>query len=319
MAIVAGIDEAGFGPMLGPLVMSGTAFRVSDEHADRCLWQALKATCSRKPAKSGRRLAIADSKVLYRGGDGLDCLERAALVMLGIRGQRPISWHALLEQLAPHAVAPAKSCAWYEADIALPIDKGVGDLGTRINAVRQNCAQSGVEFLGACCEPLAEYDYNAMVARTQNKAAVNMGLCLRIIARILESSADGMVRILVDRLGGRVHYREALNDSFPSYSMEVLEESAPRSAYRLSGGGRQITVEFAIGGEDRHFATALASVFSKYVRELYMAAFNRYWAARIAGIRPTAGYYGDAARWLKDAEPVLREMAVDRSLLVRAR
>lgn len=319
MAIVAGVDEAGFGPMLGPLVMSATAFRVSDEHADRCFWHALRATCCRHPSKSGRRLAVADSKALYRGGDGMDCLERAALVMLGICGQRPESWHSLLELVAPHALPPAKSCSWYQADVALPIDDGVGDLGTRINAVRRNCAEAGLDFLGAFSEPLAEHDYNQMVARTHNKATVNTGLCLRAVGRVLASATDAEVRIYVDRLGGRVHYREALGDSFPAYSMEVLEESGPRSAYRLCGGGRRITIEFAVGGEERHFATALASVFSKYIRELYMTAFNRYWAGQIAGIRPTAGYHGDAARWLKEAEPALQRMSVSRSVLVRER
>lgn len=319
MAIVAGVDEAGFGPMLGPLVMSGAAFRVSDEHVDRCLWQALSNTCCRKPTKSIRRLAVADSKVLYRGGEGMDCLERAALVMLGAAGCRPSTWHSMLEAIAPQAMNAVKSCSWYAEDVALPIDSGVGDLGTRINAVRRNGAEAGVEFLGAFCEPLAEHDYNQRVARTQNKATVNLGLCLRVVSRILGSADDAEVRVFVDRLGGRVHYREGLADSFPSFSLQILEESGPRSAYRLTGQGRQITVEFAVGGEERHFATALASVFSKYVRELYMTAFNRFFAARLQGIRPTAGYYGDAARWLRDAEPVLRELAVPAAALVRER
>ncbi|MCH8916798.1 MAG: hypothetical protein IIC52_01970 [Proteobacteria bacterium] len=41
MAIVAGIDEAGFGPTLGPLVVSGVAFRVPDDQVDRCLYGLL--------------------------------------------------------------------------------------------------------------------------------------------------------------------------------------------------------------------------------------------------------------------------------------
>jgi len=60
-------------------------------------------------------------------------------------------------------------------------------------------------------------------------------------------------------------------------------------------------------------------VYSKYVRELFMRLFNDYWCAQQAALRPTAGYYGDAQRWLDDADPVLRRLQVDRRLLVRER
>jgi hypothetical protein len=199
------------------------------------------------------------------------------------------------------------------------VDGKVGDVATRANAIRRNCREQGIEFLGAFSEPVVEPDYNDLLSRIRNKASVNMGLALRVIDRILNGTADLEVRIYVDRLGGRVHYREALGTAFPAFELQVLLETPDRSAYRLNGSTRTCTVEFAVGGEDRQFATALASVYSKYVRELYMHAFNRYWSERIDGIRPTAGYFGDADRWLKDAAPTLRRLEIKRSMLVRRR
>lgn len=317
MTIIAGVDEAGFGPKLGPLVMSGAAFRVPDDRADECMWRMLRGTCVKKPTRKGRRLAVADSKVLYR--DSLAPLERAALVMLAVRDFRPQTWYGLLAGIAPLAIEPLKSCAWYSADVGLPVDGEVGDVATKANAVRSDCQDQGVEFVGVFSEPLAEFSYNEIVARTRNKAAVNMGLALRVIDRILRSAPDIDVRIYVDRLGGRVHYREALGASFPEYDLQILHESVDQSAYRLLSPDRICTVEFSVGGEDRHFATALASVYSKYVRELYMRAFNSYWSAQLDGLRPTAGYYGDADRWLKDAAPLLQRLAIRKSMLVRQR
>jgi ribonuclease HII len=318
VTVVAGIDEAGFGPRLGPLVMSGAAFRVRDDQADACLWHVLRETCTRKLTPKARRLAVADSKALHNGDD-LALLERAALVMLAVHGDRPTSWHTLLQAVAPHAVGPARAYPWYCTDFDLPTSDATGDVATRANAVGRNCREQSVEFLGAFCEPLAEQEYNRRIAETQNKAAVNMDLAVAVTRRVLDASGDPDVRVFVDRLGGRTRYAGMLQSAFPDWTVEVVNETFARSAYAISGAGRTVRIEFAVGGEDHHFATALASVYSKYVRELYMQAFNRYWSQRVQGLRPTAGYFGDAGRWLKEAGPTIRHMAVEPSVLVRSR
>jgi hypothetical protein len=60
-------------------------------------------------------------------------------------------------------------------------------------------------------------------------------------------------------------------------------------------------------------------VYSKYLRELYMHVFNRYWSGQIAGLRATAGYYSDARRWLNEAAVELERRSIDRSMLIRQR
>jgi hypothetical protein len=46
---------------------------------------------------------------------------------------------------------------------------------------------------------------------------------------------------------------------------------------------------------------------AKYVRELSMHAFNAFWAARVPGLRPTAGYPTDAQRWRGDAATAIQQ------------
>jgi hypothetical protein len=60
---------------------------------------------------------------------------------------------------------------------------------------------------------------------------------------------------------------------------------------------------------------ALASMIAKLTRELAMMRFNRYFAARMPELKPTAGYYGDAGRWLRDIGDVL--LPEERSAMVR--
>jgi ribonuclease HII len=44
VALIVGIDEAGFGPVLGPLVVTGVVVVVPDQQATTCLWDLLRET-----------------------------------------------------------------------------------------------------------------------------------------------------------------------------------------------------------------------------------------------------------------------------------
>lgn len=306
--------------MLGPLIVSGVAFRVPDDKLDRCLWDTLRATCSNEPRRAGRRLLITDSKLLYRSRGSLAPLERAALVMLAVAGHRPESWRALLDHIAPHATEQLEQYPWYaDMDVGLPLSDGVGDIGTQANAIGRDCADQGITFSGVYSEPLPEGHFNRLVGSTRNKAVVLLGLALRVVDRIMRSAPLEPVRLYVDRLGGRIHYRDALMTGLAGYELQIIEESPARSVYRLVRSSRICEIAFVTSGEAHYLPVALASVYSKYQRELYMHAFNRYWSSRVAGLRPTAGYYTDAQRWLGDAATELDRRSIDRSLLVRAR
>ena len=107
--------------------------------------------------------------------------------------------------------------------------------------------------------------------------------------------------------------------AFPTYRLQILEESPRRSGYRLRSERQTCDIEFITKGEDRQFVVALASIYSKYVRELYMRVFNAYWCKCVEGLRPTAGYYADAKRWLRESAPELKRRSIDRVRLVRQR
>ena len=92
--------------------------------------------------------------------------------------------------------------------------------------------------------------------------------------------------------------------------MQPLEETPARSAYLVPAGDRPpmqaCRIEFCVGGESRA-PVALASMAAKYIRELSMHAFNAFWAARMPGLRPTAGYPTDAQRWRGDAAAAIQQ------------
>jgi len=65
--------------------------------------------------------------------------------------------------------------------------------------------------------------------------------------------------------------------------------------------------------------TALASMVAKYVRELSMDQLNGYFAERVPGLRPTAGYGLDAWRFLDDVATARAAEGVPDHVILRSR
>ncbi len=61
--------------------------------------------------------------------------------------------------------------------------------------------------------------------------------------------------------------------------------------------------------------TALASMTSKYLRELSMRAFNDYWCGRVQNLAPTAGYPRDARRFMNDIQTVQAKLGIAKALM----
>jgi ribonuclease HII len=66
-------------------------------------------------------------------------------------------------------------------------------------------------------------------------------------------------------------------------------------------------------------AVALASMVSKYLREVLMERFNRFWQERVPGLRPTAGYPSDAARFFAAIGPARQQLGIAENDLWRTR
>jgi ribonuclease HII len=82
MAWIIGIDEAGYGPNLGPLVMSAVAYKVPHETASANLWDVLaQAACREVGDDDDEKIWINDSKQLYSTSKGTADLERNVLAV----------------------------------------------------------------------------------------------------------------------------------------------------------------------------------------------------------------------------------------------
>src|SRR3954463_15224259 len=78
-----GLDEAGYGPNLGPLVLSSSACHVPAD-APECLWECLAAAVRKAEHPDDGRLVIDDSKKVNEGKAGLAKLEAGVLAAVGL-------------------------------------------------------------------------------------------------------------------------------------------------------------------------------------------------------------------------------------------
>ena len=91
-----------------------------------------------------------------------------------------------------------------------------------------------------------------------------------------------------------------------------------RSVYRFGPPERRVEIAFQAKGES-HLPTALASMASKYLRELAMHAFNDFWRGHVADLRPTAGYPLDARRFKADIAAAQQALGIEDRILWRTK
>ncbi|MBS3734041.1 MAG: hypothetical protein KGY99_03860 [Phycisphaerae bacterium] len=323
MAMVAGIDEAGYGPVLGPLVITAVAFEVPDDRAEASLWDPLGSAVARKRSCRDGRIAIADSKKLYsrRASNPLEHLERATLSATAcLADTPPASFADLLSVLAPAAGDAVGAYPWY-AGQSLALPQAISPTGRALaaNALAAAMRRSGVHLRLVRCEPVLVGEFNRMVAATDNKTATLLSVTGRLLAQLAQSAPVGRTTIHVDRQGGRRRYLSFLQNLFPRAAMKIVDESDTRSVYRVTNAQRLMEVSFAVSADAAQLPTALASMVSKYVRELFMQLFNGFWTARSPGLAPTAGYYVDGRRFYEAIAPSMRRFGIDDGLVYRRR
>lgn len=327
--LFGGLDEAGLGPLLGPLTLGWSAFRAPAGATD--LWRTLNGVVSQSPADDRAAFVVADSKKVFvrnaRSAARLETTALGFLALLDLRRKLPntaadVAWRTPAE-LAPDETARAQHPWYADLDAALPQHADGGALELRVERLARAMRAAGVELADAGVRVLPEGLLNRSFERTQNKSLSHWEFSCAVLRRLWERHAHEGLHLVVDRHGGRFHYGPLLARAFPNALVERLDEAPARAEYRLTGRGpdqgRVAHLVFAERAESRSFATALGSCLAKYARECCMRAFNAYFERLAPAVAPTAGYTEDGRRWLEEVAPFLGRAGHGREDLVRSR
>jgi ribonuclease HII len=311
MAILVGIDEAGFGPILGPLVVSSSAFRVPDNLVWANLWEILHNSVGEKRTGLHGRLLIADSKKAFTRSVGLKHLRKTVLAVLSHLGSEPQNLTGVISVLCPDTLENLRK--YYSLDIE--------NAGAQIGAamLKTDFENSGIELLGLQSRILEVAYYNKMIETVKNKAKVLFTAVAELMQLSVDRFKNETIEIIVDRQGGRSHYRRELQLMFEGSQLRVIHEDQERSSYELSGGKNKLRVHFIVGADDKFLPVSLASMVSKYLRELLVAHINEYFRGFNSAVKPTAGYWKDGLRFIADLKTHIPNVKYDANQLIRCR
>ncbi len=313
MAYLIGVDEAGYGPNLGPLVIGGTLWRIEQPSGDLAaldLYQRLHKVIANKPGP--QHLAIADSKVIYAKRKDWSLLEEAVLATYDPTTSVLPIWQGPCEvDLTDEAVGA--HAPWYQGwDTPFPVHTSDEIVARRREALNAAYQDEGVKLTEVQCMFLTAKRFNARLAKCDNKSTLLSQATMGLVCRLLQGIPPGeshSVRIVCDKHGGRDYYLGLLQHFFPDAWWQPLEESKAVSRYTTEVGTHQVTIEFRSKGEG-FLPTALASIYAKFHREVAMLAFNRYWAKHVPGIGETAGYPVDARRFADETEAARQKLGI---------
>lgn len=346
MFIYAGIDEAGYGPMFGPLVVGRMVLAVPSaevgaqaarEWYGPVLWEKLSLAVCRDLTGRRGRIAVNDSKKLHTAKNKtheqtnphkhIEHLERGVLAFASLKGEKPGHLGEWLDALGERTHRDPALLPWYapgddHGDGAgwtpLPLACSTGEIGVARAMLSTAAGACGLSVIDLAADVVFEDRFNRLVAATRSKASTSFTFVAGHLDAIWKQYGEHRPVVVVDRQSGRMHYRELLSYTFPDALMTVLEENPQVSAYRLTAGERAMTVRFEVESEQRHMPVALASMVCKYTRELLMSRFQAWFRRRAPHVKPTAGYALDAKRFWHEIQPVLPDLSIDPAILARS-
>jgi hypothetical protein len=319
MPWVVGIDEAGYGPNLGPFVMTAVACRVPFDLADTDLWRLLRKAVRRSPDADDGRLLVEDSKLIYSTASGLGPLEKSVAATLSpCRSGHPLSLAEYIEWACPACHDDLRAEPWYSGATLLPLAIQPGEFGPAAERFDQACQQKQIVWGMARSVVICPGRFNQILDRWDSKGVVlGEGLAeLLHASRGLEDKEDPLW-FFIDKHGGRNNYAAVLQNALPEGMVVAEKEGRECSAYRVVGLDREVRLTFKPRADAAHFCVALASMFSKYLREVLMHEFNGFWQERVPGLKPTAGYPGDAARFFEQIRATALQLGIAESSLWR--
>lgn len=316
MKLLIGTDEAGYGPNLGPLVITGTSFLLPDDLSASELWSVLEDVLTDRPTRNDARLHVADSKQVYSSGRSIRSLETSVLALVGISGHQPasptdfggiVNGPQFEQRYANIPPQPLPS-------LTLPVAANPAVVQVATDRLKAALQRHDIQLVNVQSQILFPSEFNDGVRQYETKGRLLSTTTLKLIRQLVDGSTTKSGFVVCDKHGGRNRYDDLIADAFDDEFVFRIEESGPQSRYRMGD------LEFCFRTKaEELLPVAFASMVSKYVREITMLQFNAFWQQHLPDLKPTKGYPVDAARFRDQIADVVERIGMDWNDLWRCR
>ena len=280
-------DEAGLGPVIGSLAM--VQVHLSGDSQEL------------------RNYNVKDSKELHRQQD-LKPLETVALSALAEFGWQPSTVAELFSMVRCDDMM-LQQAPWFEhiSQIELPLQASLEDIAP--------WGLTACRLINWSGDMVSAHQITQAQQQGMNRQQLQISRWQPHWRNILSQApinhsnhgSKPTYQLIVDRLGGRKFYQEALQETWPGTPVHIVSEGPGASNYQLSlpapasqenmRHNRDLNITFQVKADRDEPAVALASILAKYLRELEMHCINSYWTGRMRWLKRTAGYPQDGKRW----------------------
>jgi ribonuclease HII len=234
-------------------------------------------------------------------------------------GSEPKNLTELISALCPDCLDHIAEYPWYKKTGDYRLGGDDGDIGIAVSMLRTDMANQHIELLGLKSRCLEVAHYNRMVNAVDNKAKVLFTAVAELMQSAMRDFANDDLDIVIDRQGGRSHYQRQLQLMFGESQLRIIHEDQDRSSYEMRTNNRKIRVHFVVGADGKFLPVSLASMACKYLREVLVENINNYFLSFNPAIKPTAGYWQDGLRFIKDIKTHIPNLSFNENQLIRCR
>jgi hypothetical protein len=322
--IYAGIDEAGYGPIFGPLVITRSVFSVKGKEYTctdpPSLWGLLSNSVCKKVTDKKKRIAVNDSKKIYYPAAGIRHLERGVLSFAANMGNLPADMNDLFRKLGLDKESFLCQQEWYkrkDGSPKIPIRNDRRLILQNAAKMEKTMFRSTVKIKSLRAAVIYADRFNRISRSLRSKSGCAWVFVSQHLEYIWNTFGARTPLVVVDRQGGRQDYLRLLNILFPFARIQTTKKDKKAAIYDIETDERRMRVVFQVNSEKYHLPVALASMTSKYLRELCMIRFQEFWRIHAPDVRPTFGYFGDGRRFLDDISDHIERLNIEKDTLVR--